>query len=332
MGMQKSCKPTVSIIARCGGMPTFRWLCASIVLVLALAGIQLAGMAQERPSNITPRTSRHRNERRDAFAPSLRMDVSRVLIPVTVTDTYGHKVEGLRKEDFRVFENGVQQDVSEFFVDESPASVGIVLDASNSMSNKIDHARNALSSFLRMSLPREEFILISVQDRPELVHAFTTEVEEIEHEMEAVRTRGWTALYDGIYLGINHAKRASRDNRVLLVLSDGGDNNSRYTESEIRNVVRESDVRIFSVSALGRSPSMERLAEESGGRAFHIHNLNELSSLSVSMSALIHGEYVVGFSPAIGSRDGKYHTIKVALTQPEGLHASWRHGYYGPSQ
>ena len=107
---------------------------------------------------------------------------------------------------------------------------------------------------------------------------------------------------------------------------------SEERREEIRNFVRESDVRIFSVSVLGRSPSMERLAEESGGRAFHIHNLNELSALSVSMSALIHGEYVVGFSPAIGSRDGKYHPIKVALTQPEGLHASWRHGYYGPTQ
>src|SRR5258706_13089335 len=126
------------------------------------------------------------------------------------------------------------RDVSEFFVAESPLSIGIVLDSSNSMRNKIAPAREAISTFLRMSLPEDEFFLISVQDQPELVHAFTRNAEVIGHEITSIKARGWTALYDGMYLGINYLKRASRDRRVLPVLSDGGDNNSRYTESELK--------------------------------------------------------------------------------------------------
>jgi Ca-activated chloride channel family protein len=259
--------------------------------------------------------------------------VNRVLIPVTVIDAQGRKVEGLHKEDFRVFQDGVPQTLTEFFVDEHPVSVGIVLDASNSMRDKIDPSRKALSTFLRMSSREDEFFLLSVQDKPTMLHGFTQQVDEIEQEMQAVKTQGWTALYDGMYLGINRMKRASSGDRVLLVLSDGEDNNSRYTESEMKSVVRESEVRIFSISVLGRAPSLERLALESGGLAYHVHNLEELSDLAVALSAIIHGEYVVGFAPSTEARDGKFHAIKLELEQPKNgtrLSASWRHGYYAP--
>jgi Ca-activated chloride channel homolog len=263
------------------------------------------------------------------------MDVNRVLIPVTVTDTYGRQVQGLRKQDFRLFEDGAEQTISEFFVDEEPLSVGIVLDASNSMAAKIDPSKQAISAFLRLSSPEDEFFLITIQDRPELVQAFTSSPAEIEQEMAGVRAQGWTALYDGMYLGISHLKRSTYTRRALVVLTDGGDNNSRYTESELRRLVRESDARIFSVSVLGRSPSMERLAEESGGQVFHIRRLSELSDLAVALDAAIHDEYVVGFSTANQVRDGKYHTVRVEVAQPSDgsrLHAAWRHGYYAPLQ
>src|ERR1051325_1799153 len=210
--------------------------CPRIPVFLLGAGLftVLLGIAQE--PVITPnRAVRGHVERRDA-APSLRMDVNRVFIPVTVTDAYGRKVEGLGKDDFRIFEDGAQQTISEFFVDDSPVSVGIALDASHSMTDKIDASRKAMVSFIKLSAPEDEFFLITVQDHPELVHTFTRDAEEIQHEMDGVRTQGWTALYDGMYLGVNHARHANRDNRALVVLSDGGDNNSRYTESEIKNL------------------------------------------------------------------------------------------------
>jgi Ca-activated chloride channel family protein len=135
-----------------------------------------------------------------------------------------------------------------------------------------------------------------------------------------------------MYLGVNDARRASLDNRALLVLSDGGDNNSRYSESELRNMVRETDVRIFSVSVGGKSASVERIAEESGGRTFYAHKAADLPDLAASISALMHSHYVVEFSPALTARDGKYHSIRIEVAGGSGLHASWRHGYYAPLQ
>jgi Ca-activated chloride channel homolog len=292
-------------------------------------------MAEDQPANMSSATLARRPDRRDGIAPSFRTDVQRVFVPVTVTDADGHKVEGLRKEDFRISQDGVPQTISEFFVDEAPVSVEIVLDASNSMRPRIDPARQALSTFLRMSLPQDEFSLITVQDQPQLAYPFTTRVEEIEHEMAGIWTQGWTALYDGMTLGINNSKTAHGGNRVLLVLSDGGDNNSRYTESEMKSMVRESDVRVFSISLFERSPAIEKLALESGGKTFHVRKLEELADVASSLSSFVHGEYVLGFSPAALARNGKYHVTKVEVVRPAGtprLYASWRHGYYAPVQ
>jgi Ca-activated chloride channel family protein len=304
------------------------------VLILALALASAIGLAQEkavedRPFSVT--VSRRIKPRTPAA--SLRLHVNRVLVPVTVTDSENHKVEGLRKEDFRLLEDGVPREVTDFFVDESPVSVGIVLDSSNSMRSKFNDARQAVAEFLRMSHLEDEFFLVAVHDHPELLHAFTGDPKNILHEIEGIQPRGWTALYDGMYLGINHLRRAKHDHRVLLVLSDGGDNNSRYSESEIKRLVQESDVRIFTISILERSPPVERLADQSGGRAFRAHNLGELREKAIALSALVHGENVLGFTPAKETRDGKRHAIKVELVnQPAGprLHVSWRHAYASP--
>jgi Ca-activated chloride channel homolog len=305
-----------------------------VALFVALTGISAIALAQEK-SPLEDRSTAASVSRRINLRPaaSLRLDVNRVLIPVTVTDAEDHKIAGLRKADFRLFEDGAPRDVVDFFVDDSPVSVGIVLDSSNSMRNKFDNARRAIAEFMRMSLPEDEFFLVSVKDQPELAHGFTRDSKSMLHEIEAIQPRGWTALYDGMYLAINHFKHANHDRRVLLVLSDGGDNNSRYTESEIKNLMRESDVRIFTISILEHSPVIERLAEQSGGRAFRARNLQELPDKAIALSGLVHGEYVLGFTPANQKWDGKHHTIKVELVQPPAgakLHASWRHSYASP--
>ena len=268
-------------------------------------------------------------------AANLRSDVNRVLIPVTVTDLKNRLVEGLGKEDFRVSQDGVPLPISEFFVDESPVSIGIVLDASNSMHPKIDNVRRAIREILKMAMPEDEFFLITVQDKPDVAHAFTRNVEEIDHEVASVQPRGWTALYDGIYLALNYLRHGRHSNRVVLVMSDGEDNNSRYTESEINRMTQESDARVFTISILDHSPTVEKLARVSGGRAFRVHKLDELSGTALALSALIHGEYVVGFNPPARTRDGKYHAVKVELALPPErgkMQASWRHGYFAPAQ
>jgi Ca-activated chloride channel family protein len=305
------------------------------VVTLALAYASAIGLAQEKTSveDRPPSVTVSRRIKPPTPAASLRLHVNRVLVPVTVTDSEDHRVEGLRKEAFRLLEDGAPREITDFFIDESPVSVGIVLDSSNSMRHKFNDARQAVAEFLRMSHLDDEFFLVAVQDHPELLHAFIGDANFILQEMEGIQPRGFTALYDGMYLGINQLRRAKHDHRVLLVLSDGGDNNSRYTESEIKHLVQESDVRIFTISILDRSPSVERLADQSGGRAFRAHSLEELPEKAIALSALVHGEYVVGFTPAKETRDGRHHVIKVELVnQPAGprMHVSWRHAYASP--
>jgi len=266
---------------------------------------------------------------------SLRINVNLVLIPVLVTDPYERPVRGLQKSDFRLFEDGTEQEISQFFTEESPVSIGIVFDTSASMRKKMDQSLQAVREFLSASLPGDEFFLLKFSDRPEPVADFTSNVDDIENTLLSLRPGGWTSLFDAIYLGVNRMKHATHGRKVLLVLSDGGDNNSRYTESEVLEFVKEADVRIFSISILDKSPSLEAIAQESGGRAFQVHKIENLPDLASQVSAELHSEYVLGFVPVERSLDGKYRHVKVEVAPQEigspRLHVSWKHGYYSPA-
>jgi Ca-activated chloride channel homolog len=280
-------------------------------------------------ASIGPRVQLDNKARR---SPTIRTDVRQVFIPTTVIDSYGRPIQGLRKQDFRLLEDGVEQDLSNFFVDDGPISIGIILDISGSVRNKVGEARQAINEFLHLSSPQDEFFLITFKDEPELVRSFTHNVDVIEKDLQAVQPSGWTALYDAMVMGIHHMKQASQNRRVLLVLSDGGDNNSRYTEAEVKNLVREANVRIFSISVQSHTPALDKLAAESGGHGYRVPKLDELPEAIATLSAEAHAEYVLGYTPPERPLDGKYHTVKVEVPQPAGeqhLHVSWRHGYYG---
>lgn len=266
---------------------------------------------------------------------NIRLDVNLVLIPVLVTDLYDRPIRGLRKENFRVFEGNAEQTVTQFFSDDAPVSVGLVFDGSNSMMNKIRQTRKAAAAFLDLSTPGDEFFLVKFSDRPEPVCGFTQDPAEIEQGVESIQPAGWTSMFDAIYMAIHEMKHARHGRKVLLVLSDGGDNNSRYTESEVRRIVQEADVRIFAISIGAGAPGLERLSTESGGRALRVKAADDLPELAANLSTEIHSEYVLGYSPADTQRDGKYRKVKVELIQPgltSRLHTAWKHGYYGPTQ
>jgi Ca-activated chloride channel family protein len=292
-----------------------------------------AGEDNERVS-ITPAIPPHPGEL-SRRSDSIRVDVNLVLIPVTVTDSYERPVIGLQKSDFHLFEDGSERQISNFFSQETPISVGIVFDASASMKRKMEHSLRAVREFLKLSLPGDEFCLTKFNDRPEPVLGFTSAATDIEQRLLSVQPQGWTALFDAIYLGVHQMKHASHTRKVLLILSDGGDNNSRYSGREVKQFVQESDVRIFSISILDHSPSLDAIAEESGGRAFRVQRIDELPDLAANISAEIHSEYVLGYSPSDHANDGQYRKIKVALEQTvrtARLRASWKRGYYAPSQ
>jgi Ca-activated chloride channel family protein len=322
-----SSRPILSFLAVAAG--------SSILSVLFLTTTPVVRAGDDDPPvTITPRFSRRAAELKSRPG-SIRVDVNLVLIPVTVTDSYERPVLGLQKSDFHLFEEGVEQEISQFFRDEAPISVGIVFDASRSMQRKLDQSREAVKQFLKLSMPGDEFFLLKFSDAPAPVCDFTTDTQEIEHSLPSIKAEGWTSLFDAISLGVNKIKRARHGRKVLLVLSDGGDNNSRFTERAIINFVKEADVRIFSISIVERSHSLEAIAEESGGRAYRVRKLDELPGMAAKVSAELHNEYVLGFAPAERPIDGKYRKLKVELApQPEAsgqLRTSWKRGYYSPA-
>ncbi|MBV8833087.1 MAG: VWA domain-containing protein [Acidobacteriaceae bacterium] len=282
----------------------------------------------------SPRWGLARSDPSQRRLTALHTDVQLVLIPVAVTDPLQRPVLDLPKENFRIFDDGIEQKISAFFLEEAPVSVGMVFDASNSMRKKIGDSRQALTQFLHMSTPGDEFSLWKFSDRPQKVCPFTTDPAEIEGGLADIQPGGWTSLFDALYLALSQMKRATRGTKALFVLSDGGDNNSRYTEGEIRNMVREVDVRVFSISIFDHSPVLERISDESGGRFYRVHKLDELPAMTAKLSGEIHSHYVLGYLPTKPQNDGKYHKVVVKLVPPPRsprLQVAWRRGYYALS-
>jgi VWFA-related protein len=263
----------------------------------------------------------------------MRIDVSQILVPVTVTDSWDRPVTSLPVESFRVFEDNVEQKIESLFREEGPVSVGFLFDASSSMRKRMDRSIKAMEQFLKTSMPGDEYFLVRFSDRPTLVTGFTHEPDQILKELSSIQPQGWTALLDAICLGVHNMKAAKNARRALIILSDGGDNSSRYTESEVRNLVRESDVRVYAIGIFERSRYLEKLAAESGGSAFFAHKLEDLPETVERLSTGFRNQYVLGYSSNNQQRDGKYRRVRVELNRAlrlEPWNVGWRRGYYAP--
>jgi Ca-activated chloride channel homolog len=278
----------------------------------------------------------------------IRVQSTLVLIPVTVTDPLNRFVTGLERENFRIFEDKIEQKVTHFASEDAPLSVGLVFDTSGSMGSKLDKSRQAVAQFFKTANPEDEFFLIQFNDRPEMVVDFTTHLEEIQNRLTFTQSKGRTALLDAVYMALHKMKKAKNARKALLIISDGGDNSSRYTESEIKNLVREADVQIYAIgifeqiSNRGRTPEelsgpglLSEIAEQTGGRHFPVENLNELPDVAAKIGIELRNQYLLGYTPTNPQRDGKYRRVQVKLVQPRGLpplRAFWRLGYYAPAQ
>jgi Ca-activated chloride channel family protein len=275
----------------------------------------------------------------------IRVDVNLVLVPLTVTDPMNRLVTGLDKENFFLFENNGPQTIKTFSSEDAPVSIGVIFDLSGSMSNKVVRSRESIVQFLKTANPQDEFFVIGFNDRPELIEDFTSSVDDIEARLEMVKPGHRTALLDAIYFGLNKMKDAKYPRKALLVVSDGGDNRSRYTENEVRSAVRESDVQIYSIGIFDQyAPTTEErlgplllndISEETGGRLFRVDDVADMADIATKISAELRNEYVLGYRPADEKHDGKWRKLKVKLVAPPGLppltvHA--RTGYYAPLQ
>src|SRR5580698_8122558 len=237
----------------------------------------------------------------------IRMNVDMVLVPVTVTDPMNRLVTGLEQEDFQVFENNSGQKIASFASEDAPVSIGIVFDLSGSMTSKLVRARESILQFIKTANPLDEFFVIGFNDRPELIEDFTSSVEDIQARLATVRSGHRTALLDAIYYGVEKMKEAKHQRKALLVVSDGGDNRSRYTEGEVRSQVSESDVEIYSIGIFdpyAATPEertgpalLNDLSEETGGRLYRVDDIAEMGDIAEKISTELRNQYVIGYTP-----------------------------------
>ncbi len=275
----------------------------------------------------------------------IRLNTDLVLVPVTVTDPMNRLVTGLEQSDFQIFDNDSRQKITSFACDDAPVSIGIIFDLSGSMTSKLVRARDAILAFIKTANPQDEFFVIGFNDRPVLIEDFTSSVNDIEARLATLHAEHRTALLDAIYYGIVKMRDAKYQRKALLVVSDGGDNDSRYTEGEVKALVREADVEIFSMGIFDPyAPTPEeRMGPEllddvstvTGGRMFRVDDIDELSDIAEKISDELRNQYVIGYRPSDLVRNGKWRKVRVKVNPPPGLPPLTvyaRSGYYAPLQ
>jgi Ca-activated chloride channel family protein len=258
----------------------------------------------------------------------------------------GTSVTNLAREDFRLFEDNVEQNVTHFSKEEAALSIGLLFDSSGSMRNKMKKSMAAVTTFFKTANAGDEFFLIEFNERPRLLAPFTRDLDDIRTRLGRVKPFGRTALFDAVRMALEEMKGARNSRKVILILSDGGDNRSRYTELEIKGRASESDSQIYSMGIFESGDSLKRtpeerngprllndLAEQTGGRHFPVNDLDDLPDICARISAEFRNQYVLGYSPANGGVDGKYRQVKVQVVSPSNaatLKVHHRPGYYAP--
>ena len=278
---------------------------------------------------------------------TIHFDVDLALVNVTVTDPYNRLVTGLEPDNFRVFEDNIEQEVVNFSAEDVPISIGVIFDFSGSMSNKVGKAREAALQFFKTANPQDEFFLVSFNERAELTSSFTNSVEDLQSRMMLTSPKGRTALLDAIYLGLSQMRGAHNAKRALLILSDGGDNHSRYNESDIKRLVKEADTQLYAIGIFdplgyrNRSPEelsgpslLSEVTEMTGGRVFAVEKLDELPDIASKIGMELRNQYVLGYRPSNKAHDARWRKLKIKLRAPKGLpplSVYSKTGYYAPS-
>lgn len=277
-------------------------------------------------------------------AASIRVDVNMALVPVTVLDTSGHNVLGLERNNFRVFDGSEQRPIVTFGRTDAPVSVGVIFDCSRSMREKFKIARQAPAELFKQLNPEDESFLITVSDQPVLKQDFTSTFNDIQNALLFTNPNGTTSLLDGVYMGLQRLKQAHNPRKALIVVSDGGDNNSRYTLRELASLAAESDTQIFSICLWDKPQTVEevdgpallgKLSQSSGGINYMIQDINEMRKAFGKVGVTLHNQYVLGYYPPENTPAGKYRKITVQLLVPQGLpklHIYSRNGYFAPER
>jgi Ca-activated chloride channel family protein len=276
----------------------------------------------------------------------LKVDVNLVVIPVHVTNRAGENVTTLEQKHFRLFEDGVEQDISHFTKDDAPLSIGLLFDMSGSMRNKMRKASEAALEFFKTANTADEFFLIEFNTRVKLAVPFTEDSDEVYRHIQRARPAGRTSLLDAIHMAMVQMKNARNPRRAIVILSDGGDNSSRYSAHEIKNALAESEIQLYAMGIFDPEDSkkqtseerngprlLDELAAQSGGKHYPVKDLDDLPLISAQIGNELRSQYVLGYSPLNASTAGKYKRVTITLGPPDGtppLKAAYRQGYYSP--
>ncbi len=283
--------------------------------------------------------SRQKAKADDVQRPDVRIDSSLVLIPVSVSDQVGRPVAGLEKKHFRIIDNKEPQTIATFSMDDGPVALGLVFDTSSSMSRNLVAARRAAALFVGMANPGDQFLLVEFDSTPRMTVPLTEDLAHIKYELTFNQSRGQTAMIDGVYMAMNEIKKSKAERKALILVSDGDDNNSRYSPGELRTVLQESEVLIYSVGMFAGDPTftnpglMRGISQETGGRMFVANS--GLPDIAAKISIDLRNRYLIGYNPTNPARDGLYHKVEVEMTPPRGLGKLkwyWRRGYYAPTE
>lgn len=325
-------------------------VCGLLLLILLPAALWSQG--EEQNVHVTPRDKPIPRPVDIPVDPTLKthtkplkVDVDLVLVNVTITDPLNRLVTGLEKENFSLYEGREAQDIRHFSNEDAPISLGVVFDVSGSMSNKIDKAREAVVEFFKTANPQDEFFMVTFSEKPEVLADFTKSIEDIQGRLVYTIPKGRTAMLDAIYLAMNKMRDAQHNKKALLIISDGGDNRSRYTDGEIKALVKEADVQIYGIGIFDLSPGtpeelygprmLSDITEVTGGRTFTVDHPSELNDVATKIGIELRNQYVLGYRPKNPMKDGKWRKIKVKLLPPKGLpplHVYAKTGYYAPSE
>lgn len=334
---------------------------AALALVLAACLCFLpfrspAQETQEKPTKEGPKT-KPQLESKSPQAPSPKkgvvfgVNVDLVVIHTSVYDKNGHFVSGLKQENFKLFEDGVEQKITSFSQEDVPVSMGILVDLSGSMRTKVDQVTKAALAFIRASNPQDRVFLIGFNDQVELLQDYTSDIDEISDALENTVVTGGTALYDAIYLGVQKAHEGTEPKKAIVVITDGEDRDSYYKLEEMVAKVQESDVQVYSIGFLNAAPekglfghwsksvpekahdALQQISEDTGAKAFFPKSIAEIGGIVDEIAHELRRQYSIAFASSNATRDGSFRRVKVSL-EPSSIsstnHIRYRRGYYAP--
>jgi Ca-activated chloride channel family protein len=323
----------------------------SLLTAISLSVVLLAGpetLAQtivhtaEDSARVVIKTDFNKSNADIRYPPeAIRVSVNLVLVPVTVTDDLNHPQTNLTRENFAVYEDNQAEQIRYFSAVDSPISIGLILDVSASMQEKIDAERAAVEQFFKNANPDDDYFVITFNNRPRVLSDVTRSTAGIETELGLVQPSGSTALLDAVYLGISKLRNAQYARRALVIISDGGDNASRYKLRTIKGIIAESDVMVYAIGIFGNSPFktfeesmgkrwLSAMTDVTGGRTTTIRDLSKLTDECAVLSRELRSQYVLGYHPSGAAGNGKWRKIKINVTNPsaeERFHSFYRKGY-----